>query len=184
MIPPGEAFAEKYLAVTTTEAFYNATPEERITAVLAIKTPHDVRFLSSFFENQCKLHSFKQTSENSSIAIFKFKVARYYCNGSGNLHGGAHATIYDVLTSMTMQGIGKPGGWVNGGVSRSLRCTYLRPAPEGIDVLCEVEFMHSGRSLALMRGVMKRADNGKLISTCEHDKAYVPSKPGWDKPKL
>ncbi|EME38585.1 hypothetical protein DOTSEDRAFT_75934 [Dothistroma septosporum NZE10] len=184
MIPPGEAFFEKYSAITTTEAFLKATPEERINAVLAIKTPHDVRFLSSFWEDQCKLHSFTGTSDTTSTATFKFKVDRFYCNGSGNLHGGAQATIYDVLTSLAMQGIGTPGFWVNGGVSRSLSCTYLRPAPEGTDVLCDVEVMHAGKSLALMRGAMKRADNGKLISTAEHDKAAVPSKPGWDVAKL
>lgn len=70
---------------------------------------------------------------------------------------------------------------VAGTIVLMLKCfSYLRPAPEGIMVDCEVDVVHSGKSLALLRGAMRTKD-GKLISTCEHDKAAIPNKAGFDR---
>lgn len=173
MISKGKGFGEQYFATTNTPDFAKLSPEERINTVLALKSPNDVRFLSQFFEEDCKLHSFKQPTPGTSIATFRFRVERFYCNGAGNLHGGAQALIFDHLTSLAVQATGEVGGWIVPGVSRSLNCTYLRPAPEGCVVLCECEVMSTGKRLALMRGIMKREDNGAIISTCEHDKAFT-----------
>lgn len=49
-------------------------------------------------------------------------------------------------------------------------------------VECDVEIVHAGKALAFLRGSMKRQDDGKLISTCEHDKAAVAVKTGFDTP--
>lgn len=59
---------------------------------------------------------------------------------------------------------------------------YLRPAPEGIMIECEVEVVHSGKSLSFLRGAMRGQHDGKLISTCEHDKAAIAMKAGFDVP--
>lgn len=80
---------------------------------------------------------------------------------------------------MAMQAIGKQDFWLNGGVSRTLNVSYLRPAPEGEDLLLECEVVHMGKTLALLRAVLKRESDGAVISTCEHNKAAVPTKPGW-----
>lgn len=182
MSPPEgqEGVTTVFKQVSTSPQFVNGTPEDRINALLAIQAPNDVRFLSQFMAEDVKLSKFTRRSATTSAAVFTFKVERFYCNYSGNLHGGAQATIYDVLTSICLQGIGEPGFWLNAGVSRSLNVTYLRPAPEGIIVECDVEVMHAGKSLSLLRGVMRRQDDGKIISTCEHDKAAVAVKAGFD----
>ena len=78
-----------------------------------------------------------------------------------------------------MQAIGKEDFWVNGGVSRVLSVTYVRPAPEGEAMLVECEVVHMGKTLALLQGRLKRAQDGAVISTCEHNKAAVKSKPGF-----
>ncbi|KAF2160370.1 hypothetical protein M409DRAFT_70525 [Zasmidium cellare ATCC 36951] len=173
MIPKGEGWNDKYFAITTNPSFAKLSPEERINAVLSVRAPHDVRFLSQFFEQDCKLHSFKQTSPTTSTVTFRFTVTRFYCNAGGGLHGAAQSLIYDHLTSLAIQAVGQPGGWLVPGVSRSLNVTYLRPAPEGTICLCECEVMAAGKGLALMRGVIRRELDGKVISTCEHDKAFV-----------
>ena len=69
--------------------FPDYTPEERIRAVLAIRAPNDQRFSSKFIEEQCSLREVKVLSEKHAIVTFAFKVDVFYCNGSGNLHGGA-----------------------------------------------------------------------------------------------
>lgn len=58
--------------------------------------------------------------------------------------------------------------------------TFLRPAPEGTVVICEVELMSLGRTLAFTRGVMRREGDGAVISVGKHDKAAVAVKEGFD----
>lgn len=87
--------------------------------------------------------------------------------------------MFDIATSLAMQAIGKRDFWINGGVTRVLTVTYLRPAPEGEDVLLECDVVHMGKKLALVKGTLKRESDGAVISTCDHNKAAVPSKPGW-----
>jgi len=84
-----------------------------------------------------------------------------------------------MCTSIAMQAVAPPGSWVNGGVSRVLSVSYLRPAPQGEDLLLECEVTHVGKTLALLRGTLKRERDGAVVSTCEHNKAAVAAKPGW-----
>lgn len=162
-----------------TSALEHLSPEDRIKTVLKYGEPGKKRLTAQFIEQQCKLKSFERLSENTAKATYTFKVAHFYCNGSGNLHGGAQSLIYDICTSLTLQAISKRGAWLNGGVSRVLTVTYLRPAPEETELELETEVVAAGKSLAMLRGVLKRASDGAPISTCEHNKAFVPTKPNW-----
>lgn len=157
------------------------SPEERINTILALGEPESEgkRLTSQFLEQPCRLKSFERLSDTTARATYTFSVTRFYCNGSGNLHGGAQSTFYDLCTSLTLQAIGKPGFWINGGVSRVLTVNYLRPAPEGTELELDTEVVAAGKTLALLRGVLKRANDGAPISTCEHNKAAVPSKRNW-----
>ncbi|KAK3671880.1 hypothetical protein LTR78_008246 [Recurvomyces mirabilis] len=161
------------------EKFASLSPEERINALMANKVPDDQRLVSKFMEQECKLREVKILSPKQALVTFAFKVSRFYCNGSGNLHGGSQSAFFDVCTSIALMSIGKPGFWLNGGVSRTLNVTYLRPAPEGDDLIMECEIVSMGKSLALLKARLKRESDGALISTCDHDKAFVPTKPGW-----
>lgn len=159
-------------------------PEERINTILSFGEPYasGKRITSQFLEDPAcalKLKSFERLSETTARATYTFKVTRFYCNGSGNLHGGASATFYDLCTSLTLQAVGKPGFWINAGVSRVLTVNYLRPAPEGTELEMDTEVISVGQSLAMLRGVLKIAESGKPVSTCEHNKAAVASKPNW-----
>ena len=158
------------------------TSEERIKTLLSFKELEGQRITSQFLDDPeagCMLKSFQRLTETTARATFAFKVTRFYCNGSGNLHGGAQSTIYDLTTSLTLMAIGKPGFWINGGVSRVLTVNYLRPAPEGTELELETEVTAIGKSLAMLRAVLKIAKDGKIVSTCEHNKAAVVSKPNW-----
>lgn len=74
---------------------------------------------------------------------------------------------------MTIAPLAREDFWDTGHVSRTLNCTYLRPAPIGSEVLIESEVVHLGRRMGLLRGSMKLKDNGKICYTCEHGKAAV-----------
>lgn len=154
-------------------------PTERINSLLAVQEKDDDRFTQPFVKKQVKLKDLKVHGPTSATGTFTFKVASYYCNGSGNLHGGAQSMMYDICSSLVLQSIGKKDHWINAGVSRVLTVNYLRPAPEGTELEMECEVVAAGKSLAMLRAVLRTADGGKVVSTCEHNKAAVPSKPNW-----
>jgi uncharacterized protein (TIGR00369 family) len=99
------------------------------------------------------------------------------CNPGGNLHGGAVALIFDMCTSMTIAPVSREGFWDSGHVTRTLNCAYLRPAPAGTVLLVESEVVHLGKTMAQLKGVMRRKSDGKVCYTCEHGKAKVEWRP-------
>jgi acyl-coenzyme A thioesterase 13 len=106
-------------------------------------------------------------------ATFALTVPRSLCNPGNNLHGGAVALIFDMCTSMTVGVVAREGFWDTGHVSRTLNCTYLRPAPEGSELLVECEVVHLGKTMAELKGVMRRKEDGKVCYVCEHGKVKV-----------
>lgn len=104
---------------------------------------------------------------------WEMDVPSHLCNKSGNLHGGAAATLLDNLTSTALLTIAKPGFLDGGHVSRTLTTTYLRPVPKNSHVTIECDVQAAGRNTANIIG--KVFLNGKLCVTCVHDKAVFPS---------
>lgn len=154
-------------------------PEDRINKLISFGEPGKKRLTSEFIESQCKLKSIEVLSSTTAKATYTFKVSPFYCNGTGTLHGGAQSMIFDICTSLTLMGIGKRDFWINGGVTRVLTVNYLRPAPLGTEMELDTEVVAAGKNLALLRAVLKRASDGVAVSTCEHSKVTVPSKPTW-----
>jgi acyl-coenzyme A thioesterase 13 len=116
---------------------------------------------------QCKFISADASTQSS---LWEFTVTPDLCNKSGNLHGGAAATLLDTLTSTALLTIAKEGFLDAGHVSRSLNTTYLRPVPVGSVCRVECEVVAAGRNTAMVRGVIYSAD-GKASVHCVHDKA-------------
>jgi uncharacterized protein (TIGR00369 family) len=136
------------------------------------------------------------TAKPSATATFGFTVTAPFCNRLGALHGGAAALIFDICTSCTLAPIAYPGFWAAAGVSRTLNVTYLRPAPRGTKCLIECEVVHAGKRLCerlglasavwlriwwltflvvlgMVRGIMKREEDGAVLCTAEHGKASI-----------
>jgi acyl-coenzyme A thioesterase 13 len=114
----------------------------------------------------------------SAKAVFEFKIPRQYSNtpaGPQTIHGGAIATFFDITTSMAICACDVPG-WQSTGVSRNLAVTYYKPPLEGDDCIIEAEVMSIGRSVATVRGVMRRESDGAVLATCHHDRmlARIP----------
>ncbi|KAK5677434.1 hypothetical protein LTS10_010006 [Elasticomyces elasticus] len=105
-----------------------------------------------------------ETDSESAKAVFRLVIPPTYVNSpdpaSPTIHGGAIAHWFDSCTSMPLLCVKNiwDGSW--SGVSRNLNVTYLRPPKE-----------------ATIRGVMIRESDGKLLATCQHDKAK-PHRPG------
>jgi acyl-coenzyme A thioesterase 13 len=112
------------------------------------------------------------SNPHNASTVFSFEIPRELCNMNGSLHGGAVALIFDICTSTAISACSKEGFWDTGHVSRTLNCTYLRPAPLGAKVTVESQVVHLGRRLGMTTGVIKTED-GKVCYTCEHGKAAV-----------
>jgi acyl-coenzyme A thioesterase 13 len=129
----------------------------------ATRTLHGVEFLSA-----CrKTHS----------ARYAFTVEPFFCNKSGNLHGGVASTFFDNLTTLALLTIAKPGYWDTFGVSRNLTMMFLRPIPVGIKVFVDCEVVAAGKRMVNIKSTMKTAD-GKVCAICLHEKAAL------ERPKL
>lgn len=105
--------------------------------------------------------------------VFSYTIQPDNCNRLQNLHGGCAATIFDWCTTLPLALVAKPGFWMFMGVSRTLNVTYMRPAPVGTEVLIECEIVQVGKSMCTLRGVMRRKDNGAILSICEHGKVSI-----------
>ncbi|KAF2106475.1 HotDog domain-containing protein [Lophiotrema nucula] len=112
------------------------------------------------------------SNPHNSRTVFSLTVPKELCNMSGNLHGGAVALIFDICTSTAISACSSDGFWDTGHVSRTLNCTYLRPAMEGQKVFVESEVVHLGRRMGQVVGRIVD-EKGKVCYTCEHGKAAV-----------
>ncbi|KAF2850268.1 hypothetical protein T440DRAFT_468608 [Plenodomus tracheiphilus IPT5] len=107
-------------------------------------------------------------------AVFSFVVPKALCNSGGNLHGGAVALIFDITTSITIAAMSREGFWDGGNVSRTLNCTFLRPAAKGSKVFVETQVVHLGKQMGQITGVMRLdSKDGKVAYTCEHGKVNI-----------
>jgi acyl-coenzyme A thioesterase 13 len=142
--------------------------EDRINALLKeITASPDYAGFDVTGLKQCKFISANEATQSTT---WELTITPELCNKSGNLHGGAAATLLDTLTSTALLTIAKPGFLDAGHVSRSLNTTYLRPVPDGTKCRVECEVVAAGKNTALVRGVIKTMD-GKICVHCAHDKA-------------
>lgn len=117
-----------------------------------------------------KLHSWSTDDPKHPRCVFSYTVIQENQNGTGNMHGGCTATLFDFCTSMPVCLINSPDFWWYLGVSRTLSVTYLKPIPVGEKILIECEIMSIGKTLSTIRGVMRRQSDGVALATCEHGK--------------
>ena len=71
------------------------------------------------------------------------------CNISGNLHGGAISTLFDVCTTTALAVARRRGFWELAGVTRTLNTTCLRPVMAGEEIEIEGEVLQVGKNLGI-----------------------------------
>lgn len=125
-----------------------------------------------------KLHSWSMDDPKHPKVVFKYTIQQNNCNRMGNAHGGFVASLFDWVTSMPLALVNKPGFWFWLGVSRTLNVTYLKPIPLGEEILVEAEILSIGRKLTTIRGTMRRASDGTLLTVCEHGKVNTDPEAG------
>ncbi|KAH8423168.1 PaaI family thioesterase [Aspergillus melleus] len=158
--------------------------------------PDFERKVSGFFERHCqdsKGRGWDFNPENYNARIeavspgsgassppsvtFGFVVTEDMCNYTHHLHGGCVATIIDTLSTLFLLALSKPGLYSQGGVSRHLHTTYLRPVPVGNEVRLVCSLKHVGKKLVLLKANLYRVDDEGLCVIGINEKANTdPSK--------
>ncbi|KAL3488688.1 HotDog domain-containing protein [Aspergillus germanicus] len=128
--------------------------------------------------------TFESATQSPPQVNYLLTIAPKHCNMLGNLHGGCAATLFDVLSSMILIGVSKPGLFAYGGVSRHLDVTYIRPVPVGTTVRLTSRVVHVGRRLALMRSEIVRLEDGGVCMVSDHEKANTDGDFEGDRGKL
>lgn len=82
-------------------------------------------------------------------AVTRLVVTPAMCNISGNLHGGAISTLFDVCTTTALAVARRRGFWELAGVTRTLNTTCLRPVMAGEEIEIEGEVLQVGKNLGI-----------------------------------
>ncbi|KAK6433317.1 hypothetical protein LTR95_010510 [Oleoguttula sp. CCFEE 5521] len=106
----------------------------------------------------------------SGTASYALTFPAHYCNYSGTVHGGAIATLLDGLTNCSIAVVAKDGFWDKGGVTRSLGVRYIKPIKVGEAVTVDVDVLSASKTSAVIRGVVRREEDGEVLATCEMEK--------------
>lgn len=101
--------------------------------------------------------------------VCELEVTESLANAFGTLHGGATATMIDVVGTLALLALdpSRPG------VSVELQTTYIAGAKRGETLVAEGWVNKTGRMLAFTEvSIRTKGDQGRLIATGKHLKAF------------
>lgn len=120
-----------------------------------------------------RLHAFGGTGYDRSLtgmellsleggkARVRMPVGESVQNPGGALHGGAVATLVDVVGTLAIMSADREH---RPGVSTDLNVSWFAPAPGGSTVLVEAAVLKSGRTLAFVQVDVRRESDGVLVA--------------------
>ena len=111
-------------------------------------------------------------SDDPAVVVVEMPVAPGAFNGSGNLHGGAIATIVDVASGSAAARAGTFQPGVNTLVTADLHVRYLG-RPKGTVVRAEARVMRAGRQLIVVECHVAD-DLGNIIAFADFAGMIVP----------
>ncbi|EGD78583.1 hypothetical protein PTSG_09275 [Salpingoeca rosetta] len=94
-------------------------------------------------------------------------VTKPLCNSYGTLHGGAAATLVDIVGTMAL--LTKDPR--RAGVSVDINTSYLRAAKEGEELLITGQVLKTGKKLGFTQVDIARKSDNEVLVTGRHTKA-------------
>lgn len=94
-------------------------------------------------------------------ARVRLLVSESVQNANGVLHGGAAATLVDVVGTLAIMSADRDH---RPGVSTDLNISWLAPAPGDSAIIVEGSVLRSGRTLAFVHVDIRREKDGALVA--------------------
>ncbi|ROV97038.1 hypothetical protein VSDG_04112 [Cytospora chrysosperma] len=111
-----------------------------------------------------------------SSCTSKLYIGEEFGNYNGVLHGGAAGVIFDMLTTIALGPIARPGFWsFLGGVTRTLNLSYLKAVPIGTTVIVHAYVYQVGKRMAYIKGWMTSEDGKTIYAVCDQHKIHLPT---------
>ncbi|BFG28333.1 hypothetical protein CerSpe_146060 [Prunus speciosa] len=97
--------------------------------------------------------------------VCSFKVPPRLLNGGNFMHGGATATLVDLIGSAAILTVGTPTG-----VSVEINVSYLDSAYPGEEVEVEAKALRVGKAVGVVSVELRKKKTGKIIAQGRHTK--------------
>ncbi|KFK42770.1 hypothetical protein AALP_AA1G037200 [Arabis alpina] len=102
--------------------------------------------------------------------ICSMKIPPHLLNAGNFLHGGATATIVDVIGSAVVY----TSGLTQTGVSVEINVSYLDAAFLNEEIEIEARTLRVGKAVAVVSVELRKKKNGKIIAQGRHTKYLAP----------
>ncbi|KAJ4914868.1 Thioesterase superfamily protein [Raphanus sativus] len=102
--------------------------------------------------------------------ICSIKVQPHLLNAGNSLHGGATATLVDLIGSAVIY----TTGLSSSGVSVEINVSYLDAALLDEEIEIESKALRVGKAVAVVSVELRKKKNGKLIAQGRHTKYLAP----------
>ncbi|XP_010475081.1 PREDICTED: acyl-coenzyme A thioesterase 13-like [Camelina sativa] len=136
--------------------------EEKKTKVANL--PH--RFLERFVTNGLKVDLIEP-----GRLICSMKVPPHLLNAGSFLHGGATATLVDLIGSAVIY---TAAGVTHSGVSVEINVSYLDAAFLHEEIEIESRALRVGKAVAVVSVELRKKKTGKIIAQGRHTKYFAP----------
>ncbi|KZV22815.1 acyl-coenzyme A thioesterase 13 [Dorcoceras hygrometricum] len=137
--------------------------------------PHEftVDSMTIRFIEPIVMQGIKVDSVERGRVLCSFVVPPRLLNTGNSLHGGATATLVDIVGSAAIFTMGAP----TTGVSVEINVSYLDGAFVGEEIEIESKVLHVGKAIAVVSVDLRNKKTGKVIAQGRHTKyLVVPSK--------
>ena len=118
------------------------------------------QFLAAPRHDGWRIAGMEPVSVEPGHVIVRREVTTDLLNFGRTLHGGAAATLIDVIGSLALTTADHHGRY---GVSTDLNVTWLAPAAHGEFVLIDAQVLKLGRTLGYGTVDLRRESDGKLL---------------------
>jgi acyl-coenzyme A thioesterase 13 len=118
------------------------------------------RFLANPRHDGWRVHGLEAVSADPGHIVLRLEVGPAMLNYNRTLHGGAAATLIDVVGSIAIITADRHG---RSGVSTDLNVSWIAPAPLGDIILIDATVLKVGRNLGFVAVDLRRESDGALL---------------------
>ncbi|CAL0327730.1 unnamed protein product [Lupinus luteus] len=138
-----------------------------------VKTSSDVDKLPARFLEPLIMNSLIIDHIEHGRVVCSMKIPSRLLNSGNTLHGGATATLVDVVGSAAIVSVGRSPS--STGVSVEINVTYLDAAYVDEEIEIEAKALRVGKAVAVISVEFRKKKTGKVFAQGRHTKYLAPT---------